>query len=91
MTERQIAKLLKGLDIFPSLCGPRRLSGYVMADFAKAFAHFPVLGSPERMRGSSGGVKETSAKKVKNVKGVRKAKKARKVTIKSGLGKKRKS
>ena len=43
VTERQIAILLKGLDIFPSLCGPRRLSGYVMADFTKAFAHFPVV------------------------------------------------
>ena len=43
------------------------------------------------MRGSSGGVKETSTKKVKNVKRVRKAKKARKVTIKRGLGKKPKS
>ena len=42
ITERQVAILLKGLDIFPTLCGPQRLSGYVLADFAKAFAHFPV-------------------------------------------------
>jgi hypothetical protein len=85
VTERQVAILLKGLDIFPTLCGPHRLSGYVMADFAKAFAHFPVSVPAERMRGSSGGTKRPSTKKVKTVK------KARKVTIKRGLGKKPKS
>jgi hypothetical protein len=42
VTERQVAILLNALDIFPTLCTPKRLSGYMLADFAKAFAHFPV-------------------------------------------------
>lgn len=59
ITQRQVADLLEALDIFPSLCGPKRLSGYKLADFAKAFAHYRVQPSQALAR------KQTKKKKGK--------------------------
>jgi hypothetical protein len=41
----QVAELLEGIDVFPTNCGPKRLRGYLFADFSKAFAHFRVQSS----------------------------------------------
>ena len=73
VTERQVAYLLKAIEIYPTLCGPQRLSGYVMADFAKAFAHFPV--QVERMRGSLRGCEgDVARRRPEHVQGARRAK-----------------
>jgi hypothetical protein len=45
VNERQVAELLEGIDVFPTNCGPKRLRGYLFADFTKAFAHFRVQSS----------------------------------------------
>jgi Protein of unknown function (DUF3631) len=40
ITQRQVAHLLKDLEIFPDLVGGKRLSGYRAKDFADAFARY---------------------------------------------------
>jgi putative DNA primase/helicase len=45
VNEWQVAELLEAIDVFPTNCGPQRLRGYLLADFAKAFAHFRVQSS----------------------------------------------
>ena len=45
VNEWQVAELLEGIDVFPTNCGPKRLRGYLFADFSKAFAHFRVQSS----------------------------------------------
>jgi hypothetical protein len=45
ITQRQIAHLLGDLGIHPTLCGPQRLSGYLIFDCGKAFTHYRILSS----------------------------------------------
>jgi putative DNA primase/helicase len=45
VNEWQVAELLEAIDVFPTNCGPKRLRGYLFADFTKAFAHFRVQSS----------------------------------------------
>jgi hypothetical protein len=54
VTQRQVADLLEALDIFPTLCGPERLRGYLLADFDKAFSHFggAILSSSPKQKAS---------------------------------------
>jgi Protein of unknown function (DUF3631) len=54
ITQRQIAHLFESLQIFPTLVSPRRLRGYRLADFSKAFAHYriPILSTSPRKKSS---------------------------------------
>jgi Protein of unknown function (DUF3631) len=45
VTQRQVAHLLEGLQIRPTACGPRRLRGYLISDFHKAFKHYRIHSS----------------------------------------------
>jgi hypothetical protein len=68
ITQRQIAFLLKGIDIFPDAVGPKRLQGYFLKDFADAFDRYRIPEPAGDPLISSDGKKRINKKRVRGKK-----------------------